>query len=54
MSELPRTYKACVYDEPGKISTKVVDMDMPEPGSGEVLINLSVSCNDNNATETHS
>jgi len=43
MSELPSTYKACVYDEPGKISTKVVDLDMPEPGPGEVLINLSVS-----------
>lgn len=43
MTELPRTYKACVYDEPGKISTKVVDLDMPEPGPGEVLINLSVN-----------
>jgi propanol-preferring alcohol dehydrogenase len=43
MSELPSTYKACVYDEPGKISTKVVDLDMPEPGPGEVLINLFVS-----------
>jgi hypothetical protein len=42
MSNLPSTYKACVYDEPGKISTKVVDLDMPEPGAGEVLINLSV------------
>jgi hypothetical protein len=42
MSDLPSTYKACVYDEPGKISTKVVDLDMPEPGAGEVLINLSV------------
>ena len=40
MSELPATYKACVYDEPGKISTKVVELDMPEPGAGEVLINL--------------
>ena len=40
MSDLPSTYKACVYDEPGKISTKVVDLDMPEPGAGEVLINL--------------
>jgi len=43
MSELPSTYKACVYDEPGKISTKVVDLDMPEPGPGEVLINLTHS-----------
>jgi hypothetical protein len=42
MSDLPSTYKACVYDEPGKISTKVVALDMPEPGAGEVLINLSV------------
>lgn len=50
MSELPRTYKACVYDEPGKISTKVVDLDMPEPGSGEVLINLSVL---SNGDQTH-
>ncbi|KAM0695357.1 hypothetical protein Q7P36_005716 [Cladosporium allicinum] len=43
MSELPSTYKACVYDEPGKISTKVIDLDMPEPGPGEVLINLTHS-----------
>lgn len=43
MTDLPKTYKACVYDQPGKISTKVVDLDMPEPGPGEVLINLSVS-----------
>jgi len=43
MSELPSTYRACVYDEPGKISTKVVDLDMPEPGPGEVLINLTHS-----------
>lgn len=42
MSDLPKTYKALVYDEPGKISTKIVDLDMPEPGAGEVLINLFV------------
>lgn len=41
--ELPKTYKAVIYDEPGKVSTKVVDKDMPEPGPGEVLINLSHS-----------
>ncbi|KAM0709755.1 hypothetical protein Q7P35_003795 [Cladosporium inversicolor] len=43
MSDLPGTYKACVYDQPGKISTKVVDLEMPEPGAGEVLINLTHS-----------
>jgi len=42
MADLPKTYKALVYDEPGKISTKIVDLDMPEPGAGEVLINLCV------------
>lgn len=42
MTDLPKTFKACVYDEPGKISTKIVDLDMPEPGPGEVLINLLV------------
>jgi propanol-preferring alcohol dehydrogenase len=40
--ELPKTYKGAVYDEPGKISTKIVDLQMPEPGPGEILINLYV------------
>jgi len=40
MVDLPRTYKACVYDQPGKISTKAVGLDMPEPGPGEVLVDL--------------
>jgi len=38
--EIPKTYKAVVYDNPGQLSLKVVDMDMPEPGPGEVLIKL--------------
>jgi hypothetical protein len=38
--ELPKKYKAAVYDKPGSISTKVEELDMPEPGAGEVLINL--------------
>lgn len=40
--ELPAKYKAVVYDNPGTISTKVVELDMPEPGVGEVLVNMSV------------
>jgi alcohol dehydrogenase, propanol-preferring len=40
MGDLPKKYKAAIYDQPGKISTKVVELDMPEPGPGEVLINL--------------
>lgn len=37
---LPTKYKAMVYDQPGKISTKLVELDMPEPGAGDVLIKL--------------
>ncbi|KAI5370094.1 Putative GroES-like superfamily, alcohol dehydrogenase-like, NAD(P)-binding domain superfamily [Septoria linicola] len=41
--EIPKKYKAVIYDEPGKISTKVVELDTPEPGPGEVLVNLTHS-----------
>ena len=38
--ELPAKYKAVIYDQPGKMSTKVVELDMPEPAAGDVLIRL--------------
>lgn len=41
--EIPKTYKAAVYDKPGSISTKVETLETPEPGPGQVLINLYVS-----------
>jgi propanol-preferring alcohol dehydrogenase len=41
--EIPKTQKAVVYDQPGTVSTKVVEIDVPEPGAGEVLINLFVN-----------
>lgn len=37
---LPKKYKAAVYDQPGKISTKIVEKPMPEPAAGDVLIKL--------------
>lgn len=40
---IPKTYKALVYDKPGEISTKVVELETPEPGPGEVLLRLYVS-----------
>lgn len=40
MAELPKKNKAAVYDKPGTISTKIVELDMPEPAAGEVLVNL--------------
>lgn len=41
--EIPKKQKACVYDKPGTVSTKVVELDVPEPGPGQVLINLYVN-----------
>ncbi|KAF1817807.1 GroES-like protein [Dissoconium aciculare CBS 342.82] len=38
--EIPKTHKALIYDEPGKISLKVVDLPTPEPGPGEVLVKV--------------
>lgn len=38
--EIPKKQKAVIYDEPGSVSTKVVELDVPEPSTGEVLINL--------------
>lgn len=40
--QLPKKYKAAIYDKPGSISTKIEELDMPEPGPGQVLINLYV------------
>ena len=38
--EIPKKYKAVVYDQPGKVSTKVEELETPEPGAGEILVNL--------------
>lgn len=42
-TNIPKKYKAAVYDTPGKVSTKVVELDTPEPGYGQVLIRLTHS-----------
>lgn len=39
---IPTTHKAVVYDKPGEISTKIVDLETPKPGPGEVLVKLYV------------
>jgi len=38
--EIPKKYKAAVYDKPGTVSTKIEELETPEPGAGEILINL--------------
>lgn len=40
MVTIPKQHKAAVYSEPGKLETKVELVDTPEPGPGEVLVNL--------------
>ncbi|KAF1831575.1 GroES-like protein [Decorospora gaudefroyi] len=42
-ADLPKKYKAAIYDKPGTISTSIVSLDMPEPGAGQVLIHLTHS-----------
>lgn len=39
--DVPKKYKALVYDNPGTISTKIEELDTPEPGTGEVLVHLT-------------
>ncbi|OOF93723.1 hypothetical protein ASPCADRAFT_209010 [Aspergillus carbonarius ITEM 5010] len=41
--DIPAKQRAAIYDQPGTVSTKVVELDVPEPGVGEVLINLTHS-----------
>ncbi|KAI9689264.1 MAG: hypothetical protein M1820_010175 [Bogoriella megaspora] len=36
--EIPKSHKAIIYDQPGTISTKVVEVETPEPGPGEILV----------------
>ena len=37
---IPKKHKAMVYDRPGSISTKLEELDTPEPGPGDVLVRL--------------
>ncbi|OGE53395.1 hypothetical protein PENARI_c008G09390 [Penicillium arizonense] len=41
--EVPKKQKAVIFDKPGTVSTQVVEIDVPEPGAGEVLINITHS-----------
>ncbi|EXA32713.1 hypothetical protein FOQG_14387 [Fusarium oxysporum f. sp. raphani 54005] len=43
ITNAPSTHQAAVYDKPGELSTKVVDIETPSPSAGEVLVKLSHS-----------
>jgi alcohol dehydrogenase, propanol-preferring len=38
--DIPKKHRAAVYDKPGSISTKIEEIETPEPGAGEVLVRL--------------
>lgn len=38
--KIPKTHRAAVYDDPGKVSIAIKEVETPEPGPGEVLIHL--------------
>ena len=42
-AKVPEFQKAMIYDNPGTISTRLERTKVPEPGPGEVLINLTHS-----------
>ncbi|TGJ85117.1 hypothetical protein E0Z10_g3629 [Xylaria hypoxylon] len=42
-SEVPKTHKACVYDQPGTCSIAIRDVPTPEPRPNEVLVKLTHS-----------
>jgi propanol-preferring alcohol dehydrogenase len=37
---IPKKHRAVVYDKPGQLSTKVIEIDTPEPGPGQVLVKM--------------
>lgn len=41
--DIPAKYKALIYDNPGQVSTKIVELDTPEPDYGQVLIRMTHS-----------
>lgn len=41
-SNVAAVNRAAVYNKPGTISTKIVELEIPEPGPGEVLLRLWV------------
>lgn len=37
---IPSSYKGAVYDKPGELSTRIVELETPSPATGEVLVKL--------------
>ena len=38
--QIPSTHKAVIYSDVGTTKTEVVELPVPEPGPGEVLVKL--------------
>lgn len=37
---MPTSNRAVIYSEPGTLKTEVVELPIPKPGRGEVLVRL--------------
>ena len=37
---IPNKHKGIVYDKPGELSTKLIEIDTPEPGPGQLLVKM--------------
>ncbi|KAL5364961.1 chaperonin 10-like protein [Aspergillus floccosus] len=40
---VPKTHKAVIYDNPGEVSTRIVELSTPAPGPGQVLVKITHS-----------
>ncbi|KAF4443390.1 hypothetical protein F53441_11439 [Fusarium austroafricanum] len=43
VDKVPSFHRGAVYDKPGKLSTKIIDIETPHPSDGEALVKLSHS-----------
>ncbi|KAJ5114115.1 alcohol dehydrogenase [Penicillium angulare] len=43
LTDIPTRYQAIIYDQPGALSTKIVELDTPNPGVGDVLVRMTHS-----------
>jgi alcohol dehydrogenase, propanol-preferring len=39
--QTPARHRAIFYDQPGQLGTKVVEVDTPKPGFGDVTVQMT-------------
>ncbi|QGA20491.1 hypothetical protein EYB26_008195 [Talaromyces marneffei] len=43
LTQTPARHRAIIYDQPGRLSTKVIEIDTPKPSFGDVLVQMTHS-----------